>query len=152
MDDFYTSTDAAQITGCTRRQLQYWREKGVVVPTVNPSGKGRNVYYSPTDLLALTVMEYLLSIGLSFEVCREVLETLKASESWLFQPSVSEGQRSRFMLLLDLKRRRLVDFDSNLALETINQGLAVVPFWGDRIHQRLRDNLSSFATAGDRIV
>jgi hypothetical protein len=55
------------------------------------SAEGRNVYYSPTDLLALTVMKYLLSMGLSFEVCQEVLEMLKASESWLFQPSVLEG-------------------------------------------------------------
>ncbi|WP_445174786.1 hypothetical protein [Microcoleus sp.] len=58
----------------------------------------------------------------------------------------------RFMLLLDLKRRCLVNFDSGLALERINQGLPVVPLWSDRIHQRLRDNLSSFATTGDRIV
>jgi DNA-binding transcriptional MerR regulator len=116
------------------------------------SAEGRNVYYWPTDLLALTVMEYLLSMGLSFEVCQEVLEMLKASESWLFEPSVLEGQMKRFMLLLDLKRRCLVSFDSGLALETINQGLPVVPLWSDHIHQRLRDNLSSFATAGDRIV
>jgi DNA-binding transcriptional MerR regulator len=45
------------------------------------SAEGRNVYYSPTDLLALTVMEYLLSMGLSFEVSQEMLETLKAIES-----------------------------------------------------------------------
>lgn len=76
---FYTSTEAAEITGCTRRQLQYWRDKGVVVPTVNTSGKGRNVYYSPSDLLALKVMEYLLSIGLSFEVCKTALNSLRAS-------------------------------------------------------------------------
>ena len=56
------------------------------------------------------------------------------------------------MLLLDLKRRCLVSFDSGWALKTINQGLPVVPFWSDRIHQRLRDNLSSFATTGGRIV
>jgi DNA-binding transcriptional MerR regulator len=116
------------------------------------SAEGRNVYYSPTGLLALTVMEYLLSMGLSFEVCQEVLEMLKASESWLFEPSVLEGQMKRFMLLLDLKRRCLVNFDSGLALETINRGWPVVPFWSDRIHQRLRDNLSSFASLGDRIV
>jgi len=58
----------------------------------------------------------------------------------------------RFMLLLDLKRRGLVSFDSGWALKTINQGFPVVPFWSDRIHQRLRDNLSSFATTGGRIV
>ena len=89
------------------------------------SAEGRNVYYSPTDLLALTVREYLLSMGLSFEVCQEMLETLKATESWLFQPSVLEGQMKRFMLLLDLKRRCLVNFDSGLALETIYDGSRV---------------------------
>ena len=72
------------------------------------------------------------------------VETLKAIESWLFQPSVLVGQMKRFMLLLHLKSRCLVSFDSGLALETINQGLPVVPLWSDRIHQRLRDNLSSF--------
>jgi hypothetical protein len=39
-----------------------------------------------------------------------------------------EGQMKRFMLLLDLKRRCLVSFDSGWALKTINQGLPVVPF------------------------
>jgi hypothetical protein len=56
------------------------------------------------------------------------METLKAIESWLFQPSVLEGQMKRFMLLLDLKPRCLVSFESGLALETINQDLPVVPF------------------------
>jgi hypothetical protein len=65
---------------------------------------------------------------------------------------VLEGEIKRFMLLLDLKWRCLVSFDSGLALERISQGLPVVPLWSDRIHQRLRDNLSSFATAGDHIV
>jgi hypothetical protein len=57
---------------------------------------------------------------------------------------VLEGQMKRFMLLLDLKRRCLVSFDSGWALKTINQGLPVVPFWSDRIHQRLQQNLTSF--------
>jgi len=32
---FSTSTEAAQMTNCSRRQLQYWRENGVIVPMVN---------------------------------------------------------------------------------------------------------------------
>ena len=153
-ENFYTSTEASQITGCSRRQLQYWREKNVVVPTVNPSGKGRNVYYSDSDLLALTVMEYFLSIGLSFEVCKQLLEMLKARESWLFNESLSKDQIKHFMVLLDADKHhlQLVDFDSKLAVKTINNGFPVVPFWSERIHQRLHDNLRSFATAGDRIV
>ena len=82
---FYTSTEAAEITHCSRRQLQYWREKGVIVPTVNASGKGRNVYYSKADLLALSVMEHLLSIGLNFEMCHVALETLRKREPWLYK-------------------------------------------------------------------
>jgi DNA-binding transcriptional MerR regulator len=100
-ENFYSSTEASQITGCSRRQLQYWREKSVVVPTVNPSGKGRNVYYSDSDLVALTVMEYLLSIGLSFEVCQHVLEIVKARESWMFDESVAKEEMKRLMLVPD---------------------------------------------------
>ncbi|MGB3207608.1 MAG: MerR family transcriptional regulator [Crinalium sp.] len=148
MDDrFYTSTETAQITGCTRRQLQYWREKGVLVPTVNTSGKGRNVYYSETDLLALTVMEYLLSIGLSFELCREALETLKAKESWLFDDSVPLHKMKRLMFLLTESQEqkfKLAEFDKKTALEAFSQGQAVIPFWGDRVRERLSQNLKNF--------
>jgi hypothetical protein len=40
--------------------------------------------------------------------------------------------------------RELVDFDRGLAIETIDRGSPVVPFWSDRIHQRLQENLKSF--------
>ncbi len=145
-ENFYTSTEASQITGCSRRQLQYWREKSVVVPTVNPSGKGRNVYYSDSDLVALTVMEYLLSIGLSFDVCQHVLGILKARESWMFEESVTEEEMKRLMLVPDSVEQpfKLMDFDRSLAIETIDAGLPVVPFWSDRIYKRLQQNLTSF--------
>ncbi len=145
-ENFYSSTEASQITGCSRRQLQYWREKSVVVPTVNPSGKGRNVYYSDSDLVALTVMEYLLSIGLSFEVCQHILGILKARESWMFDESVAKEEMKRLMLVPDSQEQpfKLVDFDRGLAMETIERGAPVVPFWSELIHQRLRQNLISF--------
>lgn len=145
-DNFYSSSEAAQITGCTRRQLQYWRQKGVVVPRVNPTGKGRNVYYSESDLLALTVMQYLLSLGLSFDVCQHILEVLLEQESWLFSETLSPEKMKRFMLLANSQDYplELVDFDGDRACEIIKQGLPVVPFWSDRIHQRLRESLKSF--------
>ncbi|MEA5531021.1 MerR family transcriptional regulator [Dolichospermum sp. UHCC 0684] len=34
-ETFFTSKEAAQITGCTLRQIQYWREKGIVVPVIS---------------------------------------------------------------------------------------------------------------------
>ena len=112
-NDFYTSTEAGQVTGCSRRQLQYWRDKGVVVPTVNPSGKGRNVYYSVRELLSLTVMNYLLSLGLSFELAVQILQILRDRESWLFGESLEPIQSKRWAILLRLKdySPALVDFD-----------------------------------------
>ncbi|MBD2302712.1 MerR family transcriptional regulator [Nostoc sp. FACHB-190] len=148
-DKFYTSTEASEITHCSRRQLQYWREKGVIVPTVNSSGKGRNVYYSKADLLALTVMEQLLSIGLNFEVCHAALETLRKKEPWLFDESVPEEKMKQLMLLPTRSPEQplqLAEFDKQVALEALCHGQTVIPFWGDRIHQQLRENLKSFSS------
>ncbi len=145
---FYTSTEAAEITHCSRRQLQYWREKGVIVPTVNSTGKGRNVYYSKADLLALTVMEQLLSIGLNFEVCHVALETLREREPWLFNESVPEEKMKRLMLLPTRSHEQLLqmaEFDKQAALEALCQGQTVIPFWCDRIHELLHQNLKRFS-------
>lgn len=147
-EKFYTSTEAAEITNCSRRQLQYWREKGVIVPTVNASGKGRNVYYSKADLLALSVMEHLLSIGLNFEMCHAALETLRTRESWLFEESVTEDKMKRLMFLPAKSPEQplqLAEFDQQAALEALCQGQTVIPFWCDRLHQQLGDNLKSFS-------
>lgn len=147
-EKFYTSTEAAEITHCSRRQLQYWREKGVVVPTVNTTGKGRNVYYSVTDLLALSVMQYLLSVGLNFEICQQTLETLRQKEPWLFEESVTSAKMKRMMLLLcasEEPQLQLAEFDKQVALEALCQGKPVIPFWSDLVHQRLKENLQSFS-------
>ncbi|MEH2094963.1 MerR family transcriptional regulator [Nostoc sp.] len=144
---FYTSTEAAEITHCSRRQLQYWREKGVIVPTVNSTGKGRNVYYSKADLLVLTVMEQLLSIGLNFEVCHTALETLREQEPWLFDESLPEEKMKRLMLLTTRSPEQplqLAEFDKQVALEALCQGQTVIPFWCDRIHEILHQNLKRF--------
>ena len=96
--------------------------------------------------MALTVMEYLLSIGLSFEVCQHVLGILKAKESWMFDESVAKEEMKRLMLVPDSVELpfKLVEFDRGLAMETIDRGSPVVPFWCDRIYKRLQQNLTSF--------
>jgi len=43
-------------------------------------------------------MEYLLSMGLSFEVCQHVLEIVKARESWMFDESVAKEEMKRFLV------------------------------------------------------
>jgi hypothetical protein len=64
----------------------------------------------------------------------------------MFEKSVAKEEMKRLMLVPDSQEqlRELVDFDRGLAMETIDRGLPVVPFWCDRIHQRFRENLKSF--------
>ena len=123
---------------------------------VNASGKGRNVYYSKADLLALSVMEHLLSIGLNFEICHVALETLRKREPWLFEESVTEDKMKRLMFLpskLPEQPLQLAEFDQQAALEELCQGQTVIPLRGDseallqavRIHEQLSDNLNSFS-------
>lgn len=132
---FFTSKQAAEITGCTLRQLQYWREKGVVVPVVEATGKGRSVYYSQSDLVTLAAMEYCLSIGLSFEVARETVKTLKDKEPEFSNPT---GTR-RFMLWRETQEQELelVEFDLELAIASVASGQPAIPLWLDAIYQRL---------------
>lgn len=145
-NDFYTSTEAGKITECSRRQLQYWRDKGVVVPTVNPSGKGRNVYYSVRELLALTVMHRLLSLGLSFESSVKILKMLQGREGWMFGESLEPSQSKRWMIALIMQDRSpvVLDFDRDLALKTIENGGGIVDLASDHIYERLNKRLKQF--------
>lgn len=138
-ETFFTSKQAAEIVGCTLRQLQYWREKGVVVPVVSATGTGRSVYYSRSDLVELAMVEYWLSVGLSFEVARETLKALKEKEPEFFNPE----RARRLMLWWNGKTRslELVEFDWEEAIASLKAGQPIIPVWLDAIHQRLASRL-----------
>jgi DNA-binding transcriptional MerR regulator len=113
-EPFFTSKQAAEISGCTLRQLQYWREKEIVVPTIGSMGTGRSIYYSPNDVVELAVMEYCLRSGLNMEIATVALRSLKekspdliqtVSQPWLLS---WDGQTG----VLDL-----VDFDESQAID-----------------------------------
>lgn len=132
---FFTSKEAAKITGCTTRQLQYWREKELVVPVVDATGTGRSVYYSQTDLVELVALQYCLSIGLSFELAHKTLKMLKDQEPNFSNPT----QARRFMLWRDSAERslELVDFDLEQAIASLRAGQPTIPVWLDALHQKL---------------
>ena len=134
-ETFFTSKDAAKITECTLRQLQYWREKGVIVPMVSATGTGRSVYYSRSELVELTVMVYLLSVGLTFESASEVLQQLREIE-----PNFAkENSQRRLMLVFDPSEGilRLRDFERENAIAFLDRGLPIIPVWLDEIYQKL---------------
>lgn len=138
-ETFFSSKEAAEITGCSLRQLQYWRERGVVVPPISATGTGRSIYYSRSELIELAVMEYLLSVGLSFEAAVKALQALKQKA-----PDFSNLEmKLRFMLVWDScgKDLRLEEFEREEAIASFDQGHPVIPVWLDRIHQQLARRL-----------
>ncbi|MBC1256692.1 MerR family transcriptional regulator [Trichormus variabilis] len=148
-ETFFTSKEASKITGCTLRQLQYWREKGGVVPVISDTGTGRSIYYSKTNLVELAAMVYWLSVGLSFDIACETLKTLKDQEPELF----SSGTGRRFMLLSEAQERsplgapkislELMEFDRTKAIASLDEGKPVIPVWLDEIYQQLQQKLKA---------
>ncbi len=139
-ETFFTSKQASEITGCSLRQLQYWREKGVVVPSISATGTGRSIYYSRSELVKLAAMEYCLSVGLSFEAAATTVKRLEEKQPEFTNPTSQE----RFMLWWDSKERslQLVDFDMESAIASLKSGEPVIPVWLDEIHQQLASRLN----------
>ncbi|MGL6340018.1 MAG: MerR family transcriptional regulator [Waterburya sp.] len=135
-ENFFTSKQAAKSVGCSLRQLQYWREKGVVVPTIRGTGIGRSIYYSQADVVQLAIMEYLLSVGLSFsEASRGLKEIIEKDFHYADFKS-----KSRWMFCWDEKKRSLVleEFDREKAIALLDKGQAVIPIWLEIIHHKLK--------------
>ncbi|MEO1431901.1 MAG: MerR family transcriptional regulator [Cyanobacteria bacterium J06633_8] len=140
-DMFFTSKQAAQIAGCTLRQLQYWREKEVIVPTITSTGTGRSVYYSRSEVMELTLMVYCLEVGLNFEIAAATVNNLKDKE--LILPVLSEEVPRRFMLGWDekLDKLELSEFDLEKAIAILEKGKPVIPIYLDDIYQKLAAKL-----------
>lgn len=138
-ETFFSSKEAAEITGCSLRQLQYWRERGVVVPPISATGTGRSIYYSRFELTELAVMEYWLSVGLSFEAAARGLQALKQKAPDFSNPEM----KLRFMLIWDKNEKdlRLEKFEREEAIASLNKGQPVIPVWLDQIHQQLARKL-----------
>jgi DNA-binding transcriptional MerR regulator len=129
-EPFFTSKQASDISGCTLRQLQYWREKEIVVPTVGSQGTGRSIYYSPSEVVELGIMEYCLGSGLNMEIAAAALQSLKekspnllqtVSQSWLLS---WDGQKK----VLDL-----VDFDEIQAVDWLKAGRVTIVLRFDEV-------------------
>ncbi len=139
-DVFFTSKQAAQIAGCTLRQLQYWREKEVIVPTITSTGTGRSVYYSRSEVMELALMIYCLEAGLNFEIAAATVNNLKDKE--LILPASEEVPR-RFMLAWDKKlgKLELSEFNLKKAIAILEKGKPVIPIYLDDIYQKLAAKL-----------
>jgi len=75
---YLTTKAVANLVGCSVRQLSYWRQRGIIVPTVNPSGTGYSAYYNEQNLVEVFVLHYLVTRGYDLYVASQILNSIKS--------------------------------------------------------------------------
>jgi len=95
MQDSFTSRDIVRLTGISARQLQWWDERGLVVP----AREGHRRVYTFEDLTEVAVICELRRKGLSLQRMRQVVRFLQKEFSKRLAETV--GATSNYHLLTD---------------------------------------------------
>ncbi|MCU1305828.1 MAG: transcriptional regulator, MerR family [Acidobacteriaceae bacterium] len=98
MPEQFTSEQVVALTGITPRQLQWWDERGIVVP----AREGRNRLYSMDDLAEIAVVCQLRKKGFSLQRVRKIMRYLQRELGKRLVETVTAG--SDYHLLTDGKR------------------------------------------------
>jgi DNA-binding transcriptional MerR regulator len=98
MDQQFTSAQVVKLTGITARQLQWWDERGIVVP----QREGRRRLYSADDLTEIAVICALRRKGFPLQRVRRIMKFLQKEFGRRLAEAVSNG--SEYHLLTDGKR------------------------------------------------
>jgi DNA-binding transcriptional MerR regulator len=72
---YYGTKDVVDILGISRRQLQYWAQTNLVVPSATTPGGHRR--YSFRDLVALKATKRLIDSGVSVQKIRTSIQALR---------------------------------------------------------------------------
>jgi len=73
--DLYRTKEVVQILGISRRQLQYWAQTDLVVPSVKT--RGGHHRYTFEDLVALKATKRLIDAGVSVQRIRTSIQALR---------------------------------------------------------------------------
>lgn len=95
MQKAFTSQDIVRLTGITARQLQWWDERGIVIPLRD----GRRRVYSFEDLTEVAVICELRRKGFSLQRMRSVVRFLQREFGQRLARTVSTN--SNYHLLTD---------------------------------------------------
>ncbi len=71
----FTIDQTVTLCGCTKKQLRYWRETGLVQPTGGSPGSSRPLY-NFQDLVELKTIKRMLEEGISLQKIRKTLDYL----------------------------------------------------------------------------
>ncbi len=74
----YTTAEVAYISGFSVRQIGYWAQQGIIVPSIQQAhGSGTRRRYSFDDLLQLRFVRQLMNHGWSLQKIREAITRLR---------------------------------------------------------------------------
>ncbi len=114
MHGTFTSQDVIRLTGITARQLQWWDERGIVVP----ARQGHRRIYSFEDLTEVAVICELRSKGFSLQRMRKVVRFLQKEFSKRLAETVSGSSSYHLLtdgrtLYLETSPQQIVDILKN---------------------------------------
>lgn len=98
MDQRFTSAQVVGLTGITPRQLQWWDERGIVVP----EREGRRRLYTLDDVTEIAVICALRRKGFPLQRVRRIMKFLQKEFGRRLASTVRSG--SEYHLLTDGKR------------------------------------------------
>ena len=110
----FTSQDVVALTGITPRQLQWWDERGIVVP----AREGHRRLYSLEDLTEVSVICQLRGRGFSLQRVRRVIRFLQRELGKRLVETVSGSSEYHLLtdgrtLYLETSARQIVDILKN---------------------------------------
>ncbi len=114
MQERFTSREVISLTGITARQLQWWDERGIVIPL----REGHRRLYSMEDLAEVTVICELRRRGFSLQRVRMVMRFLQKEFSKRLAETVSGASDYHLLtdgrtLYLETSPRQIVDILKN---------------------------------------
>jgi DNA-binding transcriptional MerR regulator len=110
----FTSREVVQLTGISPRQLQWWDERGIVVP----AREGRRRLYSLEDLSEIAVICELRARGFSLQRMRKVVRFLQNEFNQRLAETVSGASDYHLLtdgrsLYLETSAQQIVDILKN---------------------------------------
>lgn len=114
MQGLFTTREVIKATGITPRQLQWWDERGIVVPARD----GHRRLYSMEDLAEVAVICELRLRGFSLQRVRKVMRFLQREFSKRLAETVSGSSEYHLLtdgktLYLETSPRQIVDILKN---------------------------------------
>lgn len=114
MQSQFTSNEVIEFTGITARQLQWWDERGIVVP----ERQGHRRIYAWDELVTVAVICQLRRRGFSLQRMRKVIRFLKLEFGTSLAATVSGNSEYHLLadgtnLYLRTSARQVVDLIKN---------------------------------------